>query len=124
MKTDAFRPECVLVTGGAGFIGANFVRHVLGACDDVRIVNVDCLTYAGNLENLADIAEDPRYQFVRSDICETGALVQVCREHGVDWVSIDHGHGVERIRSAIERFTDPEPCVSTDFDVRAARSGA
>ena len=86
MKTDAFRPECVLVTGGAGFIGANFVRHVLGACDDVRIVNVDCLTYAGNLENLADIAEDPRYQFVRSDICETDALVQVCREHGVDAV--------------------------------------
>lgn len=51
-------------------------------------------------------------------------LLTACREHGVDWVSIDHGHGVERIRSAIERFTDPEPCVSTDFDVRAARSGA
>src|ERR1700684_2849129 len=60
-----------LVTGGAGFIGSAFVRLLLGeksrAC---RIVNLDKLTYAGNLENLASIADDARYRFVEGDICD------------------------------------------------------
>lgn len=74
----------MLVTGGAGFIGSNFIRHVLANHRDVRVVNLDCLTYAGNLENLADVSEDSRYRFVRLDICDGDAVMQACQEHRVD----------------------------------------
>lgn len=74
----------MLVTGGAGFIGSNFIRHVLANHRDVRVVNLDCLTYAGNLENLADVSEDSRYRFVRVDICDGDAVMQACQEHRVD----------------------------------------
>ncbi len=86
MNKDEFSPKCVLVTGGAGFIGSNFIRYVLANSDDIRVINVDCLTYAGNLENLADIAEDKRYLFVKRDICETDEIIEVCRENGVDCI--------------------------------------
>jgi dTDP-glucose 4,6-dehydratase len=65
----------LLVTGGAGFIGSNFVRHVLRSHPDDAVVNLDKLTYAGNPANLADVAADPRYRFVRGDICD-GKLVR------------------------------------------------
>lgn len=65
----------IFVTGGAGFIGSNFIRHMLAAHPDYKIVNFDKLTYAGNLENLADVAANPNYTFVRGDICDR-ALVQ------------------------------------------------
>lgn len=64
----------VLVTGGAGFIGSNFVRHLLKSRQDVQITNFDKLTYAGNPESLADLAGDPRYQFVRGDIADPVAV--------------------------------------------------
>ena len=64
----------VLVTGGAGFIGSNFVRHLFKSQADAKITNFDKLTYAGNAENLADIADDPRYQFVRGDIADREAV--------------------------------------------------
>jgi dTDP-glucose 4,6-dehydratase len=64
----------ILVTGGAGFIGSNFVRHVLTAHPEDSVVNLDKLTYAGNPENLRDVERDPRYRFVKGDICD-GALV-------------------------------------------------
>jgi dTDP-glucose 4,6-dehydratase len=60
----------LLVTGGAGFIGCNFIRHVLATTTDVRVTNLDALTYAGNLASLADLAEDPRYRFVHGDVCD------------------------------------------------------
>lgn len=60
----------LLVTGGAGFIGSNFIRYMLGKYPDYEIVNLDKLTYAGNLENLRDIEDDPRYSFVHGDICD------------------------------------------------------
>jgi len=63
----------LVVTGGAGFIGSNFIRYVLGATDDVRVTNLDALTYAGNPASLADVAEDPRYDFVRADIRDRAA---------------------------------------------------
>ncbi len=84
MSEAAFAPRCVLVTGGAGFIGSNFVRFLLAEAPDVRVVNLDCLTYAGNLENLAEVADVSRYVFVKADICDTDRVVAVCREHGVD----------------------------------------
>lgn len=66
----------ILVTGGAGFIGSNFIRFMLAEHADVRIVNYDKLTYAGNLENLADLEGDPRYDFVRGDICDPRAVME------------------------------------------------
>src|SRR5206468_5634660 len=64
----------ILVTGGCGFIGSNFVHYLLEAEPDVAIVNFDCLTYAGNLANLADVANHPRYQFVKGDITDRAAV--------------------------------------------------
>ena len=63
-----FDGKTLLVTGGAGFIGSNFIRHILGRHPGVRVINLDKLTYAGNLENLRDVEADPRYEFVHGDI--------------------------------------------------------
>ena len=63
----------ILVTGGAGFIGSNFIRHVL-ANKDYAVVNYDKLTYAGNLSNLKSVAANPRYEFVKGDICDAAAV--------------------------------------------------
>jgi dTDP-glucose 4,6-dehydratase len=60
----------ILITGGCGFIGSNFVRFVLAERPDWEVVNLDKLTYAGRLENLKDVEHDPRYRFVRGDICD------------------------------------------------------
>lgn len=72
----------ILVTGGAGFIGSNFVRYMLRTHPPVRIINLDRLTYAGNLANLRDVADDPRYTFVYGDIADAG-VVNYCMEQGV-----------------------------------------
>ena len=71
----------LLVTGGAGFIGSNYVRWVLRERPDVEITNYDLLTYAGNLENLRDIEEGRRYRFVKGDICDSGLLDEVLPGH-------------------------------------------
>lgn len=63
----------LFITGGAGFIGSNYVRHVLATTDD-EVTVFDALTYAGNLENLADVADDARYTFVHGDICDRDAV--------------------------------------------------
>ncbi len=65
----------ILVTGGSGFIGSNFVRHLLAAHPEDSVVNLDKLTYAGNPENLRDVEGNPRYRFVKGDVCD-GALVR------------------------------------------------
>ncbi len=66
----------ILVTGGAGFIGSNFIRHILNKYPDYSIINFDKLTYAGNLENLKDLENDPRYKFIQGDICDFEAVEQ------------------------------------------------
>ena len=71
----------ILVTGGAGFIGSNFIRQTLANQPDVRITNYDKLTYAGNLESLKDVAEDRRYTFVRGDINDDALLEEVLPGH-------------------------------------------
>jgi len=74
----------VLITGGAGFIGSNFVRYILNKYPDYKVVVYDKLTYAGNLDNLRDIEHDPRYTFVRGDICDAEKVDEVVREREVD----------------------------------------
>ena len=74
----------LLVTGGSGFIGSNFVRHVLATHPGDSVVNLDKLTYAGNPANLADVAHDPRYAFVQGDVCDAKLVRDVAR--GVDAV--------------------------------------
>jgi len=73
----------ILVTGGCGFIGSNFVRYMLKGYPNYSILNVDKLTYAGNLENLADLTSSPRYRFIRTDIAEAVQMEAIIRE-GVD----------------------------------------
>jgi dTDP-glucose 4,6-dehydratase len=73
----------VLVTGGAGFIGSNYIRYALKAHPDWEIINFDKLTYAGNLENLRDLANDPRYSFVQGDICDPKAVEAVVHDSGL-----------------------------------------
>jgi dTDP-glucose 4,6-dehydratase len=73
----------ILVTGGCGFIGSNFVRYVLKGYPNYSVLNVDKLTYAGNLENLADLTSSPRYRFIRTDIAEAPQMEAIIRE-GVD----------------------------------------
>ncbi|NJD61977.1 MAG: dTDP-glucose 4,6-dehydratase [Deltaproteobacteria bacterium] len=74
MKDNGVR---LLVAGGAGFIGSNFIRYILGAHADWQVVNVDKLTYAGNLANLKDFDEDERYRFVRADICDAPRIEEI-----------------------------------------------
>ena len=71
----------LFVTGGAGFIGSNFIRHVLATQPDVRITNYDKLTYAGNTESLRDVADDARYTFVHGDICDQVLLAEQLPGH-------------------------------------------
>ena len=75
----------ILVTGGCGFIGSNFIRHLLTSDPEVKVINFDALTYAGNLANLADLAENPRYRFVKGDITDRTA-VEAALKLGVDAV--------------------------------------
>jgi dTDP-glucose 4,6-dehydratase len=70
----------ILVTGGAGFIGSNFIRHVLSLRRSYTIVNLDKLTYAGNLTNLQSVDADPNYRFVKGDICDPVAVGDAMRD--------------------------------------------
>ncbi|MCL2529566.1 MAG: dTDP-glucose 4,6-dehydratase [Coriobacteriia bacterium] len=75
-----------LVTGGAGFIGSNFVLYLLKQYEDIRIINVDKLTYAGNLENLKAVEGDPRHIFEQADICDKGAIKALFDAYRPDFV--------------------------------------
>jgi dTDP-glucose 4,6-dehydratase len=76
----------ILVTGGAGFIGSNFVRYMLTEYPDVDVVNVDVLSYAGNLENLAGLEDEPRYTFVKGSIASSEGMEGVFRDGAFDAV--------------------------------------
>ncbi len=78
--------KTVLVCGGAGFIGSNFIRQLLEKYPRIKIVNLDKLTYSGNLDNLRDVARDPRYTFVRGDIADARKIKSVFKKYAPDYV--------------------------------------
>jgi dTDP-glucose 4,6-dehydratase len=76
----------LLVTGGAGFIGSNLIHHVINRPEVAKLVNLDCLTYAGRLENLAGVAQHPKYTFEKVDLRDKHAVLDVVQRHGVTHV--------------------------------------
>ncbi|MFZ1830951.1 MAG: dTDP-glucose 4,6-dehydratase [Candidatus Competibacteraceae bacterium] len=80
-------PHNMLVTGGAGFIGCNFVRYLLASDPDIRIVNLDLLTYAGSLDNLHDLPDPTRHLFVQGDICDRALVGRLLREQQIDTIA-------------------------------------
>jgi dTDP-glucose 4,6-dehydratase len=97
----------LLVTGGSGFIGSNFIRHILATHSDDSVVNLDKLTYAGNPANLEDVERDPRYAFVHGDICDATLVRDVAK--GVDAV-INFAASTHVDRSLME----PDEFLKTD----------
>lgn len=81
-----FKPKVMLVTGGAGFIGCNFVRYMLEADASVKVVNLDALTYAGSMDNLKDLPDESRHTFVQGDICDRELVDRLLREHEINTV--------------------------------------
>jgi dTDP-glucose 4,6-dehydratase len=82
----ARNPMNLLITGGAGFIGSNVIRNVLSRPGVDRLVNLDCLTYAGNLENLGDLASHPSYHFEKVDLRDKNEVIRVVRQHAITHV--------------------------------------
>ena len=80
-------PRNVLVTGGAGFIGCNFIRHLLATEPDARIVTLDLLTYAGSLDNLRELPDPARHTFIQGDICDRPLVDRLLREHAIDTIT-------------------------------------
>ncbi|MFN2187283.1 MAG: GDP-mannose 4,6-dehydratase, partial [Candidatus Promineifilaceae bacterium] len=76
----------LLVCGGAGFIGANFVLFMLEKYPDLEITVLDKLTYAGNMDNLLDVSDEPRFHFVKADICDAGAVDAAIVNFSIDTI--------------------------------------
>lgn len=81
-----YRPKIMLVTGGAGFIGSNFIRYMLRNDVNIHIVTLDKLTYAGSLDNLQNLPDISRYTFVKGDICNRGLIDELLRDHSIDTI--------------------------------------
>ncbi|MDP3937994.1 MAG: dTDP-glucose 4,6-dehydratase [Deltaproteobacteria bacterium] len=113
----------ILVTGGAGFIGSNFIRFMLGEHPGAFVTNVDSLTYAGNLENLASIEKDPRYRFVKADIADPDAMDGLLSEGFDTLVNFAAESHVDRsIESAREFIRTNITGTQTLLDSARARS--
>ncbi len=82
----AFTPTSLLVTGGAGFIGSNFIHSFMANNPDCRVTNLDYLTYAGNLKNLTAVEHNPNYCFVKGDICDAAVVATILTEQKIDAV--------------------------------------
>jgi dTDP-glucose 4,6-dehydratase len=100
---------CWLVTGGAGFIGSNFVTDILARRDDVRIVTLDALTYAGSRDNLAAVAQHPRHTFVEGNICDANLLDALFRQH--DFSAVVHFAAESHVDRSI---SGPEAFIETN----------
>lgn len=102
----------ILVTGGAGFIGSAFIRYLLSSPTNFEgtCVNLDALTYAGNLNNLKSIADDPRYIFEKGDICRQAFVEHLCQEHAID--TIIHFAAESHVDRSI---LDPQTFIETNI---------
>ena len=101
----------ILVTGGAGFIGSNFIHYLLRKDLNVKLVNLDLLTYAGNLENLKDLPDIGRYEFVHGNICDQALVEKVLREHDID--SVVHFAAESHVDRSI---TGPKSFIETNIN--------
>ncbi len=81
-----FRSKNLLVSGGAGFIGSNFIEYLLDKYEEIKIYNIDLLTYAGDLRNTIKFSEDSRYKFIKGDICDRKLLDEIFRKYKIDGV--------------------------------------
>jgi dTDP-glucose 4,6-dehydratase len=81
-----YQPKNILVTGGAGFIGCNYVRYMFANNDDIKIVNLDKLTYAGSMANLHDLEDEVRHHFIQGDICDKQLISQLLEQHSIDTI--------------------------------------
>jgi len=95
----------LLITGGSGFIGSNFIRLMIGSHPDLEIINLDLLTYAGNPDNLKDIDKDPRYTFIKGDICDRDIVNAILKKNQVNAI----------IHFAAESHVDRSIVDSSDF---------
>jgi dTDP-glucose 4,6-dehydratase len=101
----------ILVTGGAGFIGSNFVRYVLRTQAEARVINLDRLTYAGSLENLRELPDPERHSFIQGDICDRALVDGLLRRHRVTTVA--HFAAETHVDRSI---VDPEPFIHTNIN--------
>ncbi|MBX7158124.1 MAG: dTDP-glucose 4,6-dehydratase [Verrucomicrobiae bacterium] len=99
----------ILVTGGAGFIGSNFIRHLLFQSKVENVVNLDLLTYAGNLDNLKDLEANPRYHFIHGNICDQSLVEKILLEHNIS--AIAHFAAESHVDRSIE---GPEAFLNTN----------
>jgi len=107
--SDQFSPRSILVTGGAGFIGSNFIHSFMTRNPDCRVVNLDILTYAGNLENLKGVEKNPAYRFVKGDIGDAAVVAGLLADEKID--SVIHFAAESHVDRSI---TGPEIFVRTN----------
>ena len=99
----------LLITGGAGFIGSNFIHYILKKYKNYKVVNLDKLTYAGNLDNLKDVEKDSRYKFIKGDICDEKLVDRIFKKEKLNFV-INFAAETHVDRSIL----DPKAFIRTD----------
>lgn len=103
--------QCILVTGGAGFIGSNFIPYFLEKYPKVQIVNLDKLTYAGNVQNLTEVLQNKRYHFIEGDICNKALVEKIFEEHQIN--GLIHFAAESHVDNSIER---PDSFIKTNIE--------
>ncbi len=110
MSLPHYQPRNVLITGGAGFIGANFIRYVLAQDPAVKIYNLDVLTYAGSLNNIDNLPDAKRHVFIQGDICDSQLVSDILQHHAID--TIVHFAAESHVDRSIQ---GPAPFIQTNI---------
>ena len=103
--------KTILVTGGAGFIGSNFIPYFIESHPEYKVVNLDALTYAGTLENLKEVSDNPRYVFVKGDICDRSLVEALFSEH--NFAGVIHFAAESHVDNSI---SGPEAFIKTNIN--------